>query len=43
MLLSKLEIAIEAKQAQIDAAEKELAGLREELRRIEALARKEGA
>jgi len=41
--MTDLERAIEAKQAQIDAAEKELAELREELRRVEALARKEGA
>ena len=39
--MTKLERAIAAKQAQIDAAEKELAELRKELHRIEELARKE--
>ena len=43
LVLSKLEIAIEAKQAQIDAAKKELAELRKDLRRVEALAKEDGA
>ena len=41
--MTKLEKAIAAKQAQIDAAKKELAELRKELRRVEALAKAEGA